>query len=266
MTNQESPKIKAKDYGLPVYFDLQAKMGHTKHLGGEAVTRALAERCRLGPGKYVLNVGSGAGISAAYLVQEFGCRMEGVDLLPGMVESARLWAKKKGLNDRLHFQRGDAQDLPFENDLFDAVLCESVNVFIPDKEKAMGEYVRVTKPGGSIGLTEAIWIKEPSPEVAEIIMEATGQLFLPSEVWENLLREAGLVDLVFEQHGLAMREEARNQFGLLSLGEYLRVVARAVGALALDRETRSLIKYMSSNPRQYFEYMGYGLYVGRVQG
>ncbi len=36
-----------------------------------------------------------------------------------------------------------------------------------------------------------------------------------------------------------------------------------LGTSTGDRETRSLMKCMSSNPRQYFKYMGYGLYAGR---
>lgn len=264
MNNKQFPGKKAADYGLPVYFDLQAKMGQTKHIGGEAVTRSLAEYCRLGSGQYVLNVGSGAGISAAYLVEQYGCRMVGVDILPGMVKSARKWSEKRGLSEHMTFQLGRAEELPFKDNLFDSVLCESVNVFIPEKEKAMTEYIRVAKPGGYIGLTEAIWIKEPLPEVAKIIQEAAGQPFLFSQVWENLLKNANLEELIFEQHALTMKEEVRNQSALLSLGAYLQILARAFWTLVIDRETRSLIKYLSSSPRQYFKFMGYGLYVGRV--
>ena len=98
MIDRKLSRKRAVDYGLPVYFDLQAKMGHTKHLGGVQVTRQLAVLCGLRPGYEVLNVGSGAGISAAYLVENFGCRVVGVDLLQGMVESAETWAHKKGFS------------------------------------------------------------------------------------------------------------------------------------------------------------------------
>jgi ubiquinone/menaquinone biosynthesis C-methylase UbiE len=143
------------------------------------------------------------------------------------------------------------------------VMCESVNVFVPDKATAMCEYVRVVKPGGHIGMNEAIWVNNPSEKIEEIIVQATGQQFQSTEMWESLLMNAGLVGLVIENHPLAMREEARNQTGLLSFGSYLRILGRAFKVLLTDKETRSLLKYMSSNPRQYFEYMGYGLYVGR---
>jgi ubiquinone/menaquinone biosynthesis C-methylase UbiE len=262
--DRKSFQVQADDYGLPKYFDLQAKIGHTKHLGGEAVTQKLAELCQLDKNKFVCNVGSGSGISAAYLVEHYDCQVVGVDILPGMVVSARKWAQENRISDSMEFQLGDAQNLPFDDDLFDAVICESVNVFIPDKEKGMREYVRVVRPGGSIALSEAIWNKKPPEGVKEIIIEATGQPFQSSEVWENLLEGAGLVDIHAETYGMDMRGEARNQFGLLNWRAYMRIMWKAILSLLTDRETRSLIKYVSSNPSKYFEYMGYGIYHGRL--
>jgi ubiquinone/menaquinone biosynthesis C-methylase UbiE len=260
--NDDKPRRSA-DYGLPLYFDLQAKMGHTKHLGGVAATRKLVELCRLGPGKTLLYVGSGGGNSALYIAENYGCRVTGVDLLPGMVESARKWAAEKGLEGQVEFRVGDAQNLPFEADQFDVVMCESVNVFVPDKAKAMSEYARVVRPGGFVGLNEAIWVNDPTENVRKIIVEATGQQFEPSATWQKLLTEAGLIDVTASDHKMAMGQEARNQSKLLSFRTYLRILGRTIKVLLTDRETRALLKYMSSSPRQYFDYLGYGLYVGR---
>ncbi|MBM3145991.1 MAG: class I SAM-dependent methyltransferase [Chloroflexi bacterium] len=259
----ERIKARAADYGLPMYFDMQAKIGHTKHLGGIYVTQKLAELCQLGPGITLLNVGSGSGIYAAYVAERYGCRVIGVDILPAMVESAQRWAEAKGLTELLEFRIADAQDLPFEENQFDALICESVNAFVPDKEKALREYIRVVKPGGYIGFAEAIWVKAPSETVAETIEEATGQQFYSPEIWETLFQNSGLVDLHSENHQLTMRGEARNQSGLISFRDYLRILGRFFWLFFSDRETRSLMKYIGSNPRQYFEYMGFGIFGGR---
>jgi len=258
-----SKTIRAADYGLPMYFDMQAKIGHTKHLGGLFATDKLAEMCDLEPGKTLLNVGCGSGISAAYVAEKYGCRVVGVDLLPGMIESAKRWAEAKGVAEQTEFRLGDAQELPFDDDQFDALICESVNAFVPDKEKAMHEYMRVVKPGGYIGFTEAIWVKTPSDTVAEIVAEATGQQFHMPEVWEALFENSGLVELHSENHHLSMRDEARNQGGLVGFRDYMKIMGRFFRLLFSDKETRSLMKYVGSNPRQYFEYMGFGIYTGR---
>lgn len=261
--SQNNIPSRAADYGLPSYFDMQASMGHTKHLGGQKATDDLAAHCQIKTGQTILNVGSGSGISATYLALKHGCSVVGVDILPSMVASAQKWVQDKGLSDQLDFRVADAQDLPFEDNHFDAVISESVNTFIPDREKAMREYIRVVKPGGYIGFSEAIWVKEPSAALAEIIVESTKQQLKSPQIWENLFRQAGLTDLVIETHPLKMRSEARYQKALLSLGDYLRIFGKAIALLFKDSETRKLLKYAGSNPSQYFEYMGYGLFVGR---
>ena len=93
----------------------------------------------------------GAGTAATKIAMEYGCHLVGVDLLATMVESAREWAQRRGVEDRTEFQVGDAQDLPFEYDRFDILICESVNTFVPDLDQAAKDYVRVVKPGWYVG-------------------------------------------------------------------------------------------------------------------
>jgi len=263
MTENISSQNRAADYGLPAYFDMQADVGHTKHIGGQKATDKLAKLCRFGPGQKILYVGSGSGIAAAYLAQKYNCRIVGVDILPKMVASSQKWAQKKGLVGQLEFRVADARDLPFDDNHFDAVISESVNTFIPERERAMAEYVRVIRSGCYVGMTEAVWVKEPSAELAKVINEATNQEFKPTQVWETLFLEAGLTDLVAETHAMGLREEARNQTGLLSFSDYMRILGKSVLALFKNAETRALVKYAGSNPKEYFGYMGYGIYVGR---
>ena len=84
-----------------------------------------------------------------------------IDISRDMVKRAEERAKKKRVKDKVEFRVADAQNLPFEDDLFDAVISESVNAFIEDKQKAINEYKRVVKPGGYIGFNEATWIEMP---------------------------------------------------------------------------------------------------------
>jgi ubiquinone/menaquinone biosynthesis C-methylase UbiE len=87
----------------------------------------------------------------------------GVDILEAMVERSRERAKREGVMDRVEFKVADAQNLPFEDSLFDAVITESVTAFPADKQKAVNEYARVTKPEGFVGLNESTWLKYPPP-------------------------------------------------------------------------------------------------------
>ena len=71
----------------------------------------------------VLDVGTGPG----YLPLEIAARapgleLEGIDLSPAMVKIARKNAAKKGVADRVRFQRANAADLPFEDGYFDLII------------------------------------------------------------------------------------------------------------------------------------------------
>ena len=79
------------------YFDLQAYVGTTKHLGGLETTKELVELCHIGQDSYVLDIGSGVGATACYLAKTHGCRVMGIDLHQSMVERAI----ERGVGNRL---------------------------------------------------------------------------------------------------------------------------------------------------------------------
>jgi len=87
------------------FFDFAAEVGLTKHLGGVRATEELIELCNIGQGKYVLDVGCGAGVTPCFIAKKCGCRVVGVDILEGMVEKSRERAKKEGLSDRVEFRK-----------------------------------------------------------------------------------------------------------------------------------------------------------------
>ena len=145
------------------FFDFAAEVGLTKHLGGLEATEELIELCHIGEGKYVLDVGCGAGVTPCFIAKRYGCRVVGVDISERMVERSRERAQREAVADRVEFRVADAQDLPFDDNLFDAVTTESVTAFPEDKQRAVNEYVRVTKPGGYVGLNESTWLKVPPP-------------------------------------------------------------------------------------------------------
>ena len=84
----------------------------------------------------------------------------------------------------------------FGDALFDAVICESVTVFL-DKQQAVSEYVRVAKLGGYVGLNEDTWVRASPPTelVAYIDRTMAKATFLTSDEWTELLEASGLTDI-----------------------------------------------------------------------
>jgi len=263
MDDSQQTAQRARDFGLPDYFDMQAAMGHTKHVGGWTATQELAQLCRVQEGQEILYVGCGSGVAAIQIAMEFDCRVVGVDLLETMVESAREWAERRRAVDRTEFRVADAQDLPFEDDRFDVLICESVNTFVPDLDKAAQEYVRVVKLGGYVGLNEAVWVDAPPEAGSEVMTAITGQKIRNSEEWIAMLDRAGLIDLVDRVYAIDMRKEARAQFGFHGFGDYMRILGRFFSTFLFDPATRKLMRLALSEPRAIFDYMGYGLYAGQ---
>jgi SAM-dependent methyltransferase len=251
------------------FFDFAAEVGLTKHLGGLAATEELIALCHIGEGMYVLDVGCGAGVTPCSIARRYGCRVVGVDISEKMVERSRERARREGMAGRVEFRVADAQDLPFEDDLFDAVVTESVTAFPEDKQRAVREYVRVTKPGGYVGLNESTWRKvPPPPEVVAWAGQDLGASVKPltSDEWVGLLEGAGLKDIAVQSHEISTREEARGILGRYGCGGTLTVLWRMLGLYARNPAYRRFVKGVRQEgiiPDNLEEYFGYGLYVGR---
>lgn len=110
---------------------------------------ALCEAVDPHPGDRVLDVACGNG-SAALVAARRYCEVSGIDYVPELIERAELRARGEGLD--VDFQVCDAQDLPFPDDSFDAVVSVFGVQFAPDQKRAADELLRVCRPGGTIGL------------------------------------------------------------------------------------------------------------------
>lgn len=107
------------------------------------------------PGQRVLDVACGSGNGALVAARRY-CNVTGLDFAPNLLERARLRAQAEGT--RAEFIEGDAQALPFGEASFDHVVSIFGVMFAPNQEKAAAELLRVTRPGGKIGL--ACWTPE----------------------------------------------------------------------------------------------------------
>ena len=253
----------------PTFFDFAAEVGLTKHVGGVEATEALVELCHIGEESTVLDVGCGVGVTPCFIARRVGCSVVGVDISEGMVERSRERAEREQVADKVEFRVADAQDLPFEDDLFDAVITESVTALPEDMQKAVNEYVRVTKPGGYVGLNETTWLKTPPPPemVAWVSQDigATAKPLAPSE-WVELLRTAGLREIVADTHAVNLRDEAKGIFQRYGCGGMLGIYRRILSLYLRSPAYREFLKKVNTGgltPKNLDEYFGYGLYVGR---
>lgn len=253
----------------PSFFDFAAEVGLTKHIGGLEATDELIRLCHIDKDSYVLDVGCGVGATPCYIAKKHGCRIIGVDISARMVDRSRERAQREKVTDRVEFKVADAQDLPFEAALFDAVITESVTAFPEDKQKAVNEYVRVTRPGGYVGLNETSWLKvPPPPEVVAWAAQDVGASVKPltPDEWTGLLQAAGLQEISTQTYSINTQDESKGILRRYGWGGLLGVLGRMLLLYVKSPAYRQFVKGVRQGgivPANLEQYFGYGLFIGR---
>ena len=95
----ETNDIGGKPVGTREWYDFVADLSDVvpiMHLGGRAATRRLLEMCRLDASSRVLDVGCGAGNTACDIAEQYGSRVQGIDISEAMTVKAEERARRRG--------------------------------------------------------------------------------------------------------------------------------------------------------------------------
>ena len=255
------------------FLDMQAYVGITKHIGGLPATRTLLSLCHVENAREILEVGCGIGVGPAYAAKTYDCRVVGVDISGRMIEWSRRRAREERVQDKVEFQVADVLALPFESDRFDAILCESVLAFVADKERAIRELVRVTRPGGYVGLNEAFLLTEtPSPQVVDLARQM-GTEMVSLDAWKALWNASGLHARVVRAYRIDPVREVRSRMRWIGLRWLVRGWARALRVYLTQPSLRPALETQLGAAKDTREEehgtpsawasFGYGLFIGQ---
>jgi ubiquinone/menaquinone biosynthesis C-methylase UbiE len=120
------------------------------------VSEVLCDRADIVAGSRVLDVAGGAGYTAMAAAR-CGAEVTSIDYVPELVARGREIADAARF-DNIDWVVGDAENLPFEDASFDAVISALGVMFAPNHERAASELVRVCRPGGIVAI--ASWSPE----------------------------------------------------------------------------------------------------------
>ena len=166
----------------------------------------LSEESRL------LDIACGSGRPSLRIADITGCKVTGIDLHDDAVSNATAYAKRRGLENRTHFQSGNAADpLDFSDNQFDALMCIDAINHLPNRIEVLKEWHRVMKRGGRLLFTDPIIVTGPLTNSEIAIRASIGVfLFVPDGTDEQLLQDAGFAIERVENRTDNMARNARN--------------------------------------------------------
>ncbi len=166
------------------------------------------------PGSHVLEIGGGSGHAACYMAKKYQCHVTTVDISTRSIRDAEKLISEKGLSNTVRCEVGDVNNLSFNDETFDYVICQAVIMFV-DQRRALSEVRRVLKNGGVFVGLEFSWKKSPPSDVRERTYHVCGCKtldFHSLDGWMEKLHEASL----------ARVKGAEHPFSLLSPRGFLR--------------------------------------------
>lgn len=83
------------------------------------------------------------------------------------------------------------------------------------------------------------------------------------ESWRRVMEASELQDIVVESNAITAREESRSQAGRIPVADYFRAVPRSIKVLAKAKYRQVFRDALGSTPRDFYNYIGYGVYAGR---
>ena len=135
----------------------------------------------IGKNKTLLDVACGSG-QTAIPAAKAGIKVKGIDIAENLIQHARKRAKDARL--AIQFDVGDAEDLPYGNNSFDAVITMFGAMFAPRPDQVVAEFTRVLRSGGQLYM--ANWTPRSMPAqmfktVSKVVSPPPG--FIPPVLW-----------------------------------------------------------------------------------
>lgn len=229
--------------------------GSIFHPGGTGISRQLAREIGLAATDRVLDVACGAGETACLLTRDFKCRVTGIDATALQIRRSLENARTRDLD--AVFVQGDAHRLPFPGARFDAVIAEAILCHL-DIDRALAEMIRVTRPGGRVGMHDLCWRSDAPEAVRSRFAELENERPKTLSGWTGCFERAGLtavrtIDRSADLPGWNRQETRR--LGLLGQARIMLAILRRWG-------WRGYLTIRESRRIWEGPHMGYGLVIG----
>ncbi|MBD0825257.1 bifunctional demethylmenaquinone methyltransferase/2-methoxy-6-polyprenyl-1,4-benzoquinol methylase UbiE [Aestuariibaculum marinum] len=165
----------------------------------------------------ILDIATGTGDLAINLSETNATKIVGLDISSGMLEIGKEKVKKKGLDNRIEMILGDSENMPFEDNTFDAITVSFGVRNFETLENGLKDILRVLKPGGTFVILETsiptktpykqgynFYSKNILPLIGKIFskdrsaykyLSESASAFPYGEALNNILRKVGFINV-----------------------------------------------------------------------
>lgn len=165
----------------------------------------------------ILDIATGTGDLAILLAQTTATEIVGADISEGMMEVGRKKIQEKNLDGKVKLVYGDSEELPFEDNYFDAITVAFGIRNFETLEKGLAEILRVLKPGGIFVILETsvptkvpfkqgykLYTKYMLPLIGRLFSKdrsayrylcESASIFPYGEALNNILRKIGFIEV-----------------------------------------------------------------------
>ena len=167
--------------------------------------------------KTVLDIATGTGDLAILMTNTTAEKIIGLDISAGMLEVGRNKIKAKNLSDKIEMILADSENMPFEDNTFDAITVAFGVRNFENLEKGLAEILRVLKPNGIFVILETsvpdktpfkqgytFYSKNILPFIGKLFskddsayqyLSESASVFPYGEVLNNILRKIGFIEV-----------------------------------------------------------------------
>ncbi|NJX16154.1 bifunctional demethylmenaquinone methyltransferase/2-methoxy-6-polyprenyl-1,4-benzoquinol methylase UbiE [Tamlana crocina] len=165
----------------------------------------------------ILDIATGTGDLAINLAETNATKIVGLDISSGMLAIGKEKVKKKGLDSKIEMVLGDSENMPFEDNTFDAITVAFGVRNFETLENGLKEILRVLKPGGTFVILEtsvptktpykqgyAFYTKNILPLIGKVFskdrsayryLSESASVFPYGEALNNILRKIGFINV-----------------------------------------------------------------------
>ncbi len=201
----------------------------------------------------ILDIGSGYGGAARYLVDRYGCRVDCLNL--STTENKRNEEKNQaaGLADKISVVDGNFEEMPFKDDTYDIVWSQDAILHSNQKRKVFGEAHRVLKPGGILIFTDPMQSDDCPDGVLQPVLDRIHLEEMGSVAAYKLFAEA--LNMKVERI-MELPEQLINHYSsvLDGLNEHYEEVTKKSSREYVDKMKQGLQHWISAGQMGYLNW------------